>query len=46
MVAVCHAERQTTATETVVVDQVKQYTVTLSYFAATLTVTAESGRCR
>jgi hypothetical protein len=34
---------QTTATETVVVDQVKQYTVTLSYFAATLTVTAESG---
>ena len=34
---------QTTATETVVVDQVKQYAVTLSYFAATLTVTAESG---
>lgn len=34
---------QTTATEEVVVDQVKQYTVTLSYFAATLTVTAESG---
>lgn len=34
---------QATATETVVVDQVKQYTVTLSYFAATLTVTAESG---
>ena len=34
---------QTTATETVAVDQVKQYAVTLSYFAATLTVTAESG---
>ena len=34
---------QTTATETVTVDQVKQYAVTLSYFAATLTVTAESG---
>lgn len=34
---------QTTATEPVVVDQVKQYAVTLSYFAATLTVTAESG---
>ena len=33
---------QTTATETVTVDQVKQYAVTLSYFAATLTVTAES----
>lgn len=34
---------QVTATEEVVVDQVKQYTVTLSYFAATLTVTAEAG---
>ncbi len=34
---------QTTAEESVVVDQVKQYTVTLSYFRATLTVTAEEG---
>lgn len=34
---------QTSDKATVVVDQVKQYTVTLSYFAATLTVTAESG---
>lgn len=34
---------QSTSTETVVVDQVKQYEITLTYFAATLTITAESG---
>lgn len=33
---------QTSAAEVVTVDSVKQYAVTLSYFSATLTVTAES----
>ena len=34
---------QTSASEVINVDSVKQYAVTLSYFSATLTVTAESG---
>ena len=34
---------QTSTAEVIAVDSVKQYAVTLSYFSATLTVTAESG---
>lgn len=34
---------QTSGSEIVIVDSVKQYAVTLSFFVATLTVTAESG---